>query len=122
MLVKPGWLAIYGKEADEVEGGRRREQGQNLVPVKPGEMVRTWRWTQGPEDPPARALLGSHAAGRHGKRGKQIDDEELRSAMQEKGLGTPGHRRAAIIEGPADRKYMLREGREIIPRPRPSSS
>ncbi len=46
--------------------------------------------------------------------GKQIDDEELRSAMQEKGLGTPATR-AAIIEGLLTEKYMLREGREIIP-------
>jgi DNA topoisomerase-3 len=46
--------------------------------------------------------------------GKQIDDEELRSAMQEKGLGTPATR-AAIIEGLLTEKYMLREGRELIP-------
>ena len=37
VLVKPGWLAIYGKEA----AGRQDDEGpQNLVPVKPGEMVR----------------------------------------------------------------------------------
>jgi DNA topoisomerase-3 len=46
--------------------------------------------------------------------GKQIDDDELREAMQEKGLGTPATR-AAIIEGLLTEKYMLREGREIIP-------
>ncbi len=32
MLVKPGWLAIYGKEAaDEVEGGKEGDKGQPLV-------------------------------------------------------------------------------------------
>lgn len=42
VLVKPGWLAIYGKEAaDEVEGGKDGDKGQNLVPVKPGESVNT---------------------------------------------------------------------------------
>jgi DNA topoisomerase-3 len=41
VLVKPGWLAIYGKEAaDEVEGAKDGDKGQNLVPVQPGEMVR----------------------------------------------------------------------------------
>jgi DNA topoisomerase-3 len=47
VLVKPGWLAIYGKEAaDEVEGAKDGDKGQNLVPVKPGEMVNTLaRWT-----------------------------------------------------------------------------
>ncbi|MFY3385406.1 DNA topoisomerase III [Paracidovorax sp. MALMAid1276] len=116
VLVKPGWLAIYGKEAaDEVEGGKDGDKGQNLVPVKPGEMVNTL--AVDPKGlktkPPARyseaTLLGAMESA-----GKQIDDEELRSAMQEKGLGTPATR-AAIIEGLLTEKYMLREGREIIP-------
>ena len=46
--------------------------------------------------------------------GKTIDDDELREAMQEKGLGTPATR-AATIEGLIAEKYMLREGRELIP-------
>ncbi|CAN7542242.1 DNA topoisomerase III [Acidovorax sp. LjRoot117] len=116
VLVKPGWLAIYGKEAaDEVEGGKEGDKGQNLVPVKPGESVNTL--AADPKGlktkPPARyseaTLLGAMESA-----GKQIDDEELRSAMQEKGLGTPATR-AAIIEGLLTEKYMLREGREIIP-------
>jgi DNA topoisomerase-3 len=37
VLVKPGWLAIYGKEAaDEVEDAKEGDKGQSLVPVKPG--------------------------------------------------------------------------------------
>jgi DNA topoisomerase-3 len=46
--------------------------------------------------------------------GKLVEDDELREAMQEKGLGTPATR-AAIIEGLINEKYMLREGREMIP-------
>ena len=116
VLVKPGWLAIYGKEAaDEVEGGKDGDKGQNLVAVKPGEMVNTL--AVDPKGlktkPPARyseaTLLGAMESA-----GKQIDDDELREAMQEKGLGTPATR-AAIIEGLLTEKYMLREGREIIP-------
>ncbi|MBV7430703.1 MULTISPECIES: DNA topoisomerase III [unclassified Acidovorax] len=116
VLVRPGWLAIYGKEAaDEVEGGKDGDKGQNLVPVKPGESVSTL--AADPKGlktkPPARyseaTLLGAMESA-----GKQIDDDELREAMQEKGLGTPATR-AAIIEGLLTEKYMLREGREIIP-------
>ncbi|MBL7087716.1 DNA topoisomerase III [Acidovorax sp.] len=116
VLVKPGWLAIYGKEAaEEVEGGKDGDKGQNLVPVKPGESVNTL--AVDPKGlktkPPARyseaTLLGAMESA-----GKQIDDDELREAMQEKGLGTPATR-AAIIEGLLTEKYMLREGREIIP-------
>ena len=41
VLVKPGWLAIWGKEAaDEVADAKEGDKGQSLVPVKPGEMVR----------------------------------------------------------------------------------
>jgi DNA topoisomerase-3 len=43
-----------------------------------------------------------------------VEDDELREAMQEKGLGTPATR-AAIIEGLINEKYMLRDGREMIP-------
>jgi len=46
--------------------------------------------------------------------GKLIDDDELREAMAEKGLGTPATR-AAIIEGLILEKYMLREGRDLVP-------
>jgi DNA topoisomerase-3 len=46
--------------------------------------------------------------------GKSIEDDELREAMGAKGLGTPATR-AAIIEGLINEKYMLREGRELIP-------
>ena len=42
VLVKPGWLAIYGKEAaDEVADAKDGDKGQNLVPVQAGERVRT---------------------------------------------------------------------------------
>jgi DNA topoisomerase III len=43
-----------------------------------------------------------------------VEDDELREAMQEKGLGTPATR-SSIIEGLIAEKYMLREGRELIP-------
>jgi DNA topoisomerase-3 len=116
VLVKPGWLAIYGKEAaDEVADAKEGEKGQPLVPVKPGEMVRSE--TVEPKGlktrPPARyseaTLLGAMEGA-----GKFIEDDELREAMQEKGLGTPATR-ASIIEGLINEKYMLREGRELIP-------
>jgi len=111
VLVKPGWLAIWGKEVLE-EGD---ENSKVLVAVKPGEMVRTE--VAEPKGlktrPPARyseaTLLGAMEGA-----GKLVEDDELREAMQEKGLGTPATR-AAIIEGLINEKYMIREGRELIP-------
>jgi DNA topoisomerase-3 len=112
VLVKPGWLAIWGKEAinDDDE-----KDGKNLVVVKPGETVKTESADLKAlkTRPPARyseaTLLGAMEGA-----GKTIDDDELREAMQEKGLGTPATR-AATIEGLIAEKYMLREGRELIP-------
>jgi DNA topoisomerase-3 len=116
VLVKPGWLAIYGKEAaEEITDAKEGDKGQPLVPVKPGEMVRTESVeARGLKTrPPARyseaTLLGAMEGA-----GKFIEDDELREAMHEKGLGTPATR-AAIIEGLINEKYMLREGRELIP-------
>jgi DNA topoisomerase III len=116
VLVKPGWLAIYGKEAaEEVADAKEGDKGQNLVPVQPDEKV-----NGNPVDPkglktkpPARyseaTLLGAMEGA-----GKTVEDDELREAMQEKGLGTPATR-SSIIEGLIAEKYMLREGRELIP-------
>ena len=113
VLVKPGWLAIFGKEAQDENDDNK--DGKTLVPVKPGEMVRAE--VVEPKGlktrPPARyseaTLLGAMEGA-----GKMVEDDELREAMQEKGLGTPATR-AAIIEGLINEKYMLRDGRELIP-------
>ena len=116
VLIHPGWLAIYGKEAaSETEGGKDGDKGQPLVAVQPGEHPRVALAQAKPlhTKPPARyseaTLLGAMESA-----GKQVEDEELRSAMQEKGLGTPATR-AAIIEGLLSEKYLLREGRELLP-------
>ena len=116
VLIHPGWLAIYGKvAASETDGGTDGDKGQPLVAVQPGEHPRVALAQAKPlhTKPPARyseaTLLGAMESA-----GKQVEDEELRSAMQEKGLGTPATR-AAIIEGLLSEKYLLREGRELLP-------
>ncbi|WPB56961.1 DNA topoisomerase III [Xylophilus sp. GOD-11R] len=116
VLVKPGWLAIYGKEAaDELAEDKDNKDSKILIRVQPGEKPLAERVDpKGLKTrPPARyseaTLLGAMEGA-----GKLIDDDELREAMQEKGLGTPATR-AAIIEGLIAEKYMLREGRELIP-------
>jgi len=116
VLVKPGWLAIYGKEAaEEVADAKEGDKGQPLVQVRPGERVRgeSVEARALRTRPPARyseaTLLGAMEGA-----GKFVEDDELREAMQEKGLGTPATR-AATIEGLINEKYMIREGRELIP-------
>lgn len=107
VLVKPGWLAVYGREAQEDDA--------TLVPVKTGEVVRTESVNVNAlkTKPPARYTEATLLSAMEGA-GKLIDDDELREAMAEKGLGTPATR-AAIIEGLILEKYMHREGRELVP-------
>ncbi|WP_028996896.1 DNA topoisomerase III [Azohydromonas australica] len=106
VLVKPGWLAVYGREEQQSDA--------SLVPVDKGELVRTEAVDvlSLKTKPPARYTEATLLSAMEGA-GKLVDDDELRSAMAEKGLGTPATR-AAIIEGLITEKYLLREGRELI--------
>jgi len=107
VMVKPGWLAVYGREAQEDDA--------NLVAVATDELARTESVDVKAlkTKPPARYTEATLLSAMEGA-GKLIDDDELREAMQEKGLGTPATR-AAIIEGLIYEKYIHREGRELVP-------
>ena len=111
VMTNPGWLAIYGKEAI----GDDKEGGGMLVPVAKGEKVLADKLSANGlvTKPPARYSEATLLSAMEGA-GKLIDDDELRDAMAGKGLGTPATR-AAIIEGLLGEKYLIREGRELIP-------
>ncbi|WP_343732733.1 DNA topoisomerase III [Duganella sp.] len=114
VMTNPGWLAIYGKEAD---GDDKEKEGNNksLVPVAKGEKVLTDRVDANGlvTKPPARYTEATLLSAMEGA-GKLVEDDELRDAMAGKGLGTPATR-AATIEGLLTEKYLLREGRELMP-------
>jgi len=107
VLVKSGWLAIYGKETQRDDA--------TLVPVAKGEkpLTELADVLALSTKPPARYSEATLLTAMEGA-GKLIEDDELREAMAQKGLGTPATR-AAIIEGLIAEKYLLREGRELIP-------
>jgi DNA topoisomerase-3 len=106
VLVNAGWLAVYGREAQD-------EDTPTLAPVNAGEQVATSgiEVKQSQTKPPARFTEASLLSAMEGA-GKLVEDEELREAMSEKGLGTPATR-AAIIEGLLAEQYLLRQGREL---------
>jgi DNA topoisomerase III len=110
VLVNPGWLAIFGKEAQD----ENTEGGQNLVAVKADEKPLTAEVDSKAlkTRPPARYTEATLLGAMEGA-GKLVEDDDMREAMQEKGLGTPATR-SSIIEGLIAEKYMLREGRELI--------
>ena len=114
VLVKPGWLTVYGRDQAKQDDG-------HLVPVETGESVQAdeviveAKATRPPARHSEATLLGAmeHA-------GKRVDDEELREAMRDKGLGTPATR-ASIIEELIRHKYMVREQKELVPTAQASS-
>ena len=114
ILTNPGWLAVYGKEAVD-PNAKEGEGSGTLVPVAPNEKVKTEKVEANGlvTKPPARYSEATLLSAMEGA-GKLVDDEGLRDAMAGKGLGTPATR-AAIIEGLLNEKYLLREGRELIP-------
>ena len=115
VLTNPGWLAVYGKEVIDDKAGKEGESSGTLVAVAKGEKVKTESVVAHSlfTKPPARYSEATLLSAMEGA-GKLIDDEELRDAMAGKGLGTPATR-AATIEGLLNEKYLIREGRELIP-------
>ncbi len=112
VLVEPGWQAIYGKEVDEEED---KESGKILVKLNAGEQPQVSEAEpKGLKTRPPARYTEATLLGAMENAGKQVEDDELREAMQEKGLGTPATR-SSIIEGLLNEKYMLRDGRELIP-------
>jgi DNA topoisomerase-3 len=109
VMLQAGWMSVYGREA------QTEDQSPRLVPVQPNETVKTIKVdliaTQ--TKPPPRYTEATLLSAMEGA-GKLVEDEELREAMSEKGLGTPATR-AAIIEGLIFEKYLVRLARELQP-------
>jgi len=107
ILQNPGWLAIYGRTA--------QEESQNLPAVAAGEKVAALEVNAvaNQTKPPPRYSEATLLSAMEGA-GKLVEDDELREAMEAKGLGTPATR-AAVIEGLIQEKYVQREGRELKP-------
>ena len=110
VLQSPGWLAIYGRAAGE--------DSQNLPAIEPNEKVSVVEIAEQAHQtkPPPRYTEATLLSAMEGA-GKLVEDDELREAMEAKGLGTPATR-AAIIEGLIREEYVHREGRDLVPTPK----
>ena len=106
ILTDPGWLAVYGKDA--------AGEDENVAPIKAGESAKTefLEIKENETRPPARYSEATLLSAMEGA-GKLVDDEELREAMSQRGLGTPATR-AQTIEGLLLDGYLLRQGKELI--------
>jgi DNA topoisomerase-3 len=110
ILQSPGWLAIYGK--------LQQEENANLPSVDANEKVNVVevKATANQTKPPPRYSEATLLSAMEGA-GKLVEDDELREAMEAKGLGTPATR-AAVIEGLLYEGYIHRNGRELVPTPK----
>ena len=108
ILVVPGWLGVYGRKPG-VGAGK-----DELCIVQEGEDAKadSIEMLEKETNPPARFTESTLLSAMEGA-GKLVEDEELREAMSERGLGTPATR-AATIEGLIRQKYITRDGRELI--------
>jgi DNA topoisomerase-3 len=114
VLVEPGWLAVYGKDARSPREEGEERSAAAIVPVLPSEKARNTAIDPEKKEtkPPPRYTEATLLSAMEGA-GKLVDDEELRAAMSERGLGTPATR-AAIIEGLIHDKYVQRDRRHLV--------
>jgi DNA topoisomerase-3 len=110
VLRNPGWLAVYGRAVgEETENLPAIEQGEQVMVVELAEQANQTK-------PPPRYTEATLLSAMEGA-GKLVEDDEMRAAMEAKGLGTPATR-AATIEGLIREEYVNREGRELVPTPK----
>ncbi len=117
LLIVPGWRGVYGQG---VVGGEQRtgdeDEGtdQMLPRLIEGEHVQTREIKSlAKETKPPRRYSDASLLGAMETAGKLVDDDELREAMKESGIGTPATR-AAIIERLITVGYIERDGRSLV--------
>jgi DNA topoisomerase-3 len=114
LMLVPGWRGVYGELPDADRGDEDEGREQQLPRLEHGERVSVERVDSEEKEtkPPRRytegALLGAMETA-----GKLVDDEELREAMKDSGIGTPATR-AAIIERLIQVGYVERDGRALV--------
>lgn len=119
-ILEPGWRVVFEKEVKETaareegEGGKEEEDNAILPLFEKGEQGPheprlDQKMTSPPKDYTEATLLRAMETA-----GKQIDDEELKEALKENGIGRPSTR-AAIIETLFRRQYIRKEKKKILP-------
>jgi DNA topoisomerase-3 len=114
LMLVPGWRGVYDEvaDADRVDEDEGREQ--QLPKLERGEDVEVSEVAaeQKETKPPRRYSEGSLLAAME-TAGKLVDEDELREAMKDSGIGTPATR-AAIIERLIQVGYVERDGRALV--------
>ena len=121
LLIVPGWRGVYdeisadAKAAEaEARGDEDEETDQQLPRLVADEQVQTRKIESlRKETKPPRRYSDASLLGAMETAGKLVDDDELREAMKDSGIGTPATR-AAIIERLITVGYIERDGRALV--------
>jgi DNA topoisomerase III len=121
LLIVPGWRGVYdeisadAKAAEaEARGDEDEETDQQLPRLFADEAVQTREIRSArKETKPPRRYSDASLLGAMETAGKLVDDDELREAMKDSGIGTPATR-AAIIERLITVGYLERDGRALV--------
>jgi DNA topoisomerase III len=123
ITLEPGWRGVYGLESDEDRKARQQEEDSEnesaeLPPLEQGQQVKcASAEVEAKETKPPPRYTEATLLSAMETAGKLIDDEELREAMKESGLGTPATR-AETIETLIRREYIERAGKDLTPTPK----
>jgi DNA topoisomerase III len=118
ITLEAGWRAVYGVEPDQERQAEDESEGGEIPALQEGQTVRCIaaeveeKMTRPPPRYTEATLLSAMETA-----GKLIDDEELREAMKESGLGTPATR-AETIETLIRREYIERVGKDLQATPK----
>lgn len=113
-IIDPGWRVIFTKE--QQDDSKENEEDKTLPAFSKGESgphepSLYEKWTQPPRPYTEATLLRAMETA-----GKLVDNDELRDAMKENGIGRPSTR-AAIIETLFKRRYIRKEKKNLIATP-----
>ena len=112
-ILKPGWRVVFGAEQKDSDAEPSDEEGvlPDFVKGESGPHKPTLgeKWTQPPKPYTEATLLRAMETA-----GKLVDNDELRDALKENGIGRPSTR-AAIIETLFKRNYIRKERKNLFP-------
>ena len=112
-ILKPGWRVVFGAEQSDSDAEPSDEEGvlPDFVNGESGPHKPTLgeKWTQPPKPYTEATLLRAMETA-----GKLVDNDELRDALKENGIGRPSTR-AAIIETLFKRNYIRKERKNLFP-------
>jgi len=122
VTLEAGWRGVYGLEADADKQARQDEDAENesaeLPQLEQGQKVKCAEAeVEAKETKPPPRYTEATLLSAMETAGKLVDDEELREAMKERGLGTPATR-AETIETLIRREYIERVAKDLQPTPK----